>query len=305
MQSYVTLLAGIACAALGGEFFVRGAVGIARWARISPGIVAVTVAAFATSSPELSVAINAALAGTPDIALGNALGANVVNVALILGVALAIAPIRSPRDTVRRDFPVAIAVPLVTALLVYDGVLSRLEGAVLFAGFVGWVTLVVREALRQRRASVDPATPPQHWRMLLESGAGLGLLAVAGSLVVDGARGIALSYGLDEFVIGATVVAIGTTVPELATAVTAKLRGHDEVGLGTILGSNLFNGLFIVAVAAMIHPIVIEPREVFTVLAFGIVAVALTLPAPDGLIPRLRGALLLLLYAGFVLTMLL
>jgi cation:H+ antiporter len=304
MQSYVTLLAGIACAALGGELFVRGAVGIARWARVSPGIVAVTVAAFATSSPELSVAINAALAGTPDIALGNALGANVVNVALILGVALAIAPIRSSRDTVRRDFRVAVAVPLVTALLVYDGELSRLEGAALFAGFVGWVTLVVREALRQRRVSVDPATPPQHGRMLLESGAGLGLLAVAGSLVVDGARGIALSYGLNEFVIGATVVAIGTTVPELATAVTAKLRGQDDVGLGTILGSNLFNGLFIVAVAAMIHPIVIEPREVFTVLAFGTVAVALTLPAPDGLIPRLRGALLLLLYAGFVLTML-
>jgi len=304
MQSYLTLLAGIACAALGGELFVRGAVGIARWARISPGIVAVTVAAFATSSPELSVAINAAVAGTPDIALGNALGANVVNVALILGVALVIAPIRSPRDTVRRDFPVAVAVPLVTALLVYDGVLSRLEGAALFAGFVGWVTLTVMEALRQRRASADPATRPQHRRMLLESAAGLGLLAVAGSLVVGGARGIALSYGLDEFVIGATVVAIGTTVPELATAVTAKLRGHDEVGLGTILGSNLFNGLFIVAVAAMIHPIAIETREVLTVLAFGTVAVALTLPSPDGLIHRPRGALLLLLYAGFVLTML-
>jgi cation:H+ antiporter len=304
MQSYVTLLAGIACAALGGEFFVRGAVGIARWARISPGIVAVTIAAFATSSPELSVSISAALAGTPEIALGDALGSNVVNVALILGVTLAIAPIRSPRDTVRRDFPVAVAVPLVTALLVYDGVLSRLEGAALFAGFVGWMTLAVREALRQRRASVDPAPPPQHWRMLLESGAGLGLLAVAGSLVVDGARGIALSYGLNEFVIGATVIAVGTSVPELATAVTAKLRGHDEVGLGTILGSNLFNGLFIVAVAAMIHPIVIETRQVFTVLAFGTVAVALTMPAPDGTIHRVRGALLLLLYAGFVLTML-
>jgi cation:H+ antiporter len=304
MESYLTLLAGIACAALGGELFVRGAVGIARWARISPGIVAVTVAAFATSSPELSVAINAALAGTPEIALGDALGSNVVNIALILGVTLAIAPIRSPRDTVRRDFPVAIAVPLVTALLVYDGVLSRLEGAALFAGFVGWMTLAVREALRQRRASVDPAPPPQHRRMLFESIAGLGLLAVAGSLVVDGARGIAQSYGLNEFVIGATVVAVGTSVPELATAVTAKLRGHDEIGLGTILGSNLFNGLFIVAVAAMIHPIAIETRPVFTVLAFGTVAVALTLPAPDGLIHRARGVLLLLLYAGFVLTLL-
>jgi cation:H+ antiporter len=304
MQSYLTLIAGIACAALGGELFVRGAVGIARWARISPGVVAVTVAAFATSSPELSVAISAALAGNPSVALGDALGSNVVNVALILGVTLAIAPIRSPRDTVRRDFPVAIAVPLVTALFVYDGVLSRLEGAALFAGFVGWVTLAVREALRQRRAAVGSTIQPQSRRVLLESGAGLGLLALAGSLVVDGARGIALSYGLDEFVIGATMVAVGTSVPELATAVTAKLRGHDEIGLGTILGSNLFNGLFIVAVAAMIHPIELEVRAVFTVLAFGTVAVALTLPAPDGTIHRVRGALLLLLYVGYALTIL-
>jgi len=304
MQSYLTLIAGIACAALGGELFVRGAVGIARWARISPGVVAVTVAAFATSSPELSVAISAALAGNPSVALGDALGSNVVNVALILGVTLAIAPIRSPRDTVRRDFPVAIAVPLVTALFVYDGVLSRLEGAALFAGFVGWVTLAVREALRQRHAAVDSTIQPQSRRALLESGAGLGLLALAGSLVVDGARGIALSYGLDEFVIGATMVAVGTSVPELATAVTAKLRGHDEIGLGTILGSNLFNGLFIVAVAAMIHPIELEARAVFTVLAFGTVAVALTLPAPDGTIHRVRGALLLLLYVGYALTIL-
>lgn len=304
VETYLTLLAGIACAAAGGEFFVRGAVGIARWARISPGIVAVTVAAFATSSPELSVAINAAAAGTPEIALGNALGANVVNVALILGVALLISPIRSPRDTVRRDFPVAVAVPLVTALLAYDGELSRLEGAALFAGFVGWVTMAVLEGLRQRRASVDPATPPQHLRVLLALGAGLGLLALAGSLVVDGARGIARSYGLDEFVIGATLVAIGTTVPELATAVAAKLRGHDEVGLGTILGSNIFNGLFIVAVAAMIHPIAIDAREVIMTLAFGTVAVAVTLPSPDGTIHRPRGFLLLLLYLGYLLTIL-
>jgi len=302
MQSYLALIAGIACAALGGEFFVRGSVGIARWARISPGVVAVTVAAFATSSPELSVAISAALAGNPTVALGDALGSNVVNVALILGVTLAIAPIQSPRDTVRRDFPVAVAVPLVTALLVYDGVLSRLEGAALFTGFIGWVTLAVREALRQRRAAVDLAIQPRSRRVLLEAGAGLGLLALAGTLVVEGARGIALSYGLNEFVIGATMVAVGTSVPELATAVTAKLRGHDEIGLGTILGSNLFNGLFIIAVAAMIHPIELDTREVFTVLAFGTVAVALTLPAPDGTIHRTRGVLLLLLYLGYALT---
>jgi cation:H+ antiporter len=300
VENYLSLLAGIACAALGGELFVQGAVGIARWARVSPGIIAVTVAAFATSSPELSVSVNAALAGTPQIALGDALGSNVVNVALILGSALAISGIRSPRDTLRRDFPVALAVPLVTAVLVSDGVLSRLEGAALFVGFLAWLSFAVAEARRQRRAAVDVGGELRHRRALLLAAIGLGLLVAAGTLIVAGARGIARSYGLEEFVIGATVVAVGTSVPELATAIMAKVRGHDEVGLGTILGSNLFNGLFIISVAAMIHPIPIDTREVLVALGFGFVAVALTLPRGDGSIGRARGALLLLLYVGYL-----
>ncbi|MGB2818328.1 MAG: calcium/sodium antiporter, partial [Burkholderiaceae bacterium] len=299
MESYVSLLIGVACAAIGGEFFVQGAVGLARWARVSPGIIAVTVAAFATSSPELSVSVSAALAGTPEIALGDALGSNVVNVALILGSALAIAAIRSPRDALRRDFPVALAVPLATVVLAADGVVSRLDGLGLFLGFLVWLGAAVSEARRQRRAAtMDAANGGGHHRWtLVSAAAGLALLIVAGTLIVGGARGIAQSYGLDEFVIGATIVAVGTSVPELATTIMAKLRGHDEVGLGTILGSNLFNGLFIVSVAAMIHPIPVETNDVFVALAFGIVAVALTLPVKDGRIGRQRGLLLLLLYA--------
>lgn len=300
MESYLSLLVGIACAAAGGELFVQGAVGIARWARVSPGIIAVTVAAFATSSPELSVSVNAALAGTPQIALGDALGSNVVNVALILGSTLAIAGIRSSRDTIRRDFPVALAVPLVTAVLVSDGVLSRVEGAALFVGFLAWLFTAVVEARRQRRASAAVGGERRHRRALLMAAIGLGLLVAAGTLIVAGARGIARSYGLEEFVIGATVVAIGTSVPELATAIMAKFRGHDELGLGTVLGSNLFNGLFIIAVAAMIHPIPIDTREVFVALGFGFAAVAVTLPGAHGAIGRVRGALLLLLYVGYL-----
>lgn len=300
MQNYLLLLAGVACAAIGGELFVSGAVGIARWARVTPGIVAVTVAAFATSSPELSVAINAALDEAPQIALGNALGANVVNVALIFGIALTISAIRAPRDTVRRDFPAALAIPLATAVFIADGELSRVEGALMIAGFVVWLVAAVVEAGRQRRASADAGTPGQHTRALLSAPVGLALLVVAGDLIVDGARGIALAYGLEEFVIGATVVAIGTTVPELATTVMAKLRGHDEVGLGTVLGSNVFNGLLIVGVAATIHPIVIAPGDVYLTLAFGAAAVALLYPARLGWIGRRRGALLLALYLAYL-----
>jgi cation:H+ antiporter len=250
------------------------------------------------------VSVNAALAATPEIALGDALGSNVVNVALILGAALAIAGIHTPRDTLRRDFPVALAVPLATVVLAADGEISRLEGVGLFVGFLAWLGAAVREARRQRRAaSIEPGSP-NHVRTLFAAAFGLALLIGAGTLIVAGARGIAASYGLDEFVIGATVVAVGTSVPELATAIAAKLRGHDEVGLGTILGSNLFNGLFIVSVAAMIHPIPIETNDVFVALAFGIVAVALTLPVRDGRIGRQRGVLLLLLYVGYLVTVL-
>lgn len=304
MQSYLQLLAGVVLAALGGEFFVKGAVGIARWARVSPGIVAVTVAAFATSSPELSVSVNSALAGTPQIALGDALGSNVVNVALILASSLVMAGIRSPRDTLRRDFPIALGVPLVTAVLASDGVLSRTEGAALFIGFLVWLGAAIVEARRQRAAAAEPDSEARRIGVLLAAAIGLALLVVAGTLIVDGARGIAQSFGLDEFVIGATVVAVGTSVPELATTIMAKLRGHDEVGLGTILGSNLFNGLFIIAVAAMIHPIPIAGSEVFVALGFGVTAVALTWPAKDGGIGRGRGVLLLLLYAAYLATVL-
>lgn len=298
MQDYLLLAAGVACAAIGGELFVTGAVGIARWARVSPGIIAVTVAAFATSSPELSVAVNAAIERSPEIALGNALGANVVNVALIMGIALAISGMHTARDTIRRDFPVALAVPLVTALFVADGVLSRLEGGLMLVGFAIWLAAAVAEARRQRRAA-EPGTPAQHKRALVAVPIGLALLVLAGSLIVDGARGIAAAYGLDEFVIGATVVAIGTTVPELATTLLAKRRGHDEIGLGTVLGSNLFNGLFIVAVAAVIHPIATEPGDVMVALAFGLAAVLLILPARSGRIERSRGVLLLALCVAY------
>jgi cation:H+ antiporter len=302
VNGYLSLFVGVACAAIGGEFFVKGAVGIARWARVSPGLIAVTVAAFATSSPELSVSVSSALAGTPEIALGDALGSNVVNVALILGSALAIAGIHSPRDTLRRDFPVALVVPLVTVVMAADGTLSRLDGLGLFLGFLVWLGATVGEARRQRRATATAAGQPAHPRTLLAAVSGLALLIVAGTLIVSGARGIARSYGLDEFVIGATVVAVGTSVPELATTIMAKLRGHDEVGLGTILGSNLFNGMFIVSIAAMIHPIPVETNDVFVALAFGIVAVAMTFPVKEGRIGRQRGVLLLVLYLGYLAT---
>jgi cation:H+ antiporter len=299
MQDYLALFGGVACAALGGELFVRSAVGLARALRVSTAIVGATIVAFATSSPELSVAITAAINARPEIALGDAVGSNVVNIALILGLALVISPIQSPRTSVKRDFTVALAVPAVTVVLVMDGTLSRVEGVFLVTLFILWLAAVTVQAHRQRGDCVNDG--PRHgWRYAALGVAGLLLLLAAGWMIVRGASGIALSFGLSPFVVGATIVAVGTSVPELATAVVAKLRGHDEVGLGTLLGSNIFNGLWIVPVAAIIHPIVLDWREVALALGFGVAAMTVALPPEHGLIGRSRGTILLLIYGCYV-----
>ncbi|OGT20183.1 MAG: sodium:calcium antiporter [Gammaproteobacteria bacterium RBG_16_57_12] len=300
MNDYALLLLGIICAGIGGELFVRGAVGLAHWARITPGIIGATVVAFATSSPELSVSISAAMVGKPQIALGDALGSNVVNVALILALALVISGIQSPRDSVKRDFPVAVLVPVITAVLFIDGVLSRLDGLLMLSIFIGWLVAAVIEARKQRSAAQEILGAHRAGFIALSCVAGLVFLVAAGSLIVAGARGIAVSFGIDEFIIGATIVAVGTSVPELATTLIAKLRGHDEISLGAILGSNIFNGLFIVAVAAVIHPITVSWREVAVALVFGLVAVVLTFPTRQGFIGRRRGMLLLMVYAVYL-----
>lgn len=300
MNDALILSGGVVCAAFGGELFVRGVVGVARWARVSAGIIGATLAAFATSSPELSVAINSALNHSPQISLGDALGSNVVNLGLILGIVLLISPVQAPRASIRRDFTVALLVPFLLAVLAYDGVLSRIDGMLLMALFVGWMVIVVLEVRRQRSVAAQVLGESKHGLAIFYCLGGLLLLVASGKLIVVGATGIALAFGVDEFVIGATLVAIGTSAPELATALIAKLRGHDEVGVGTLLGSNIFNGLMIVSTAAMIYPIQISRTEVGFGLLFGILTMVAIFPGKSGLLRRERGLLLLTLYMAYL-----
>ena len=168
MDHYLALVIGVVFAGTGGELFVRGSVGIASWARISPGIIGATVAAFATSSPELTVAINSSLAGKPQISLGDALGGNIVNVALILALALSISGIQSPRDSVKRDFPVALLVPVITGVLLLDGVLSRADGILMLSMFIVWLGMTVIEARRQRSVAEEVLGEHRKWLAILK-----------------------------------------------------------------------------------------------------------------------------------------
>jgi len=305
MNDYLALAVGIVCAGLGGELFIKGSVGLAKWLRVSTSVIGVTVVAFATSSPELSVAISSAASGTPQIALGDALGSNVLNVALILGLVLILGGLRSSRKDVKRNVSVALLVPVLIGMLSSDGRLSRIDGLILLAVFLVWVTSVTLEVRRQRNGmDALPSDEQRRWPVIASSISGLALLIAAGRLIVMGATGIAVKLGLSSFVIGAVMVAVGTSVPELATTVMSKIRGHDEVGLNTILGSNIFNGLFIVAVAAIIRPFNATHRELLPAILIGIVTVVFTIPTARGNIDRWRGFALLALYISYVLWVL-
>lgn len=298
--SLLLLLAGVIFAWFGGEFFVRGGVGLARWLRWPSAVIGVTVAAFGTSSPELIVAIDAALEGVPEISLGDVLGSNVVNVALVLALVLALSGMKVEGGGVWRDWFVSLLAPSVVYVLLLDGWFSRLDAAIMLLGFFVWLIIVIRRARRHAAASQEATEFIFPARTISTMLLGLGLLILAAQFVVQGGKDIAQALGWSPFIVGAVVVAAATSTPELAITLVARARGHQDVGLGNILGSNIFNVLFIAAVAAMIQPFAVKGREILPSFAFGLISVLLILPSRAGHLGRWRGFALLLAYAAFI-----
>lgn len=300
MNNYVIFILGVICAGIGGELFIRGTIGLARWLRVSAGIIGITITAFATSSPELSVAINSAIEGKPQIALGDALGSNVVNVALILGIALCFGKIKANRNDLIPNYIVLLISPIILAIFALDSLISRFDGIIMLVIFALWITKVTIDAYKQRDDSDTATNKTNEWLSIVLGLIGLGLLIAAGRLIVVSASSIAQILNVDRFIIGAVIVAFGTSVPELATILISKIKGHDDIGINTIFGSNIFNGLFIIGIASTICPIVLSKTEVFIVLAFGIISSAMTLPSHKGHLDRWRGVLLLSVYISFI-----
>ena len=288
----LVLLAGSALAALGGQLFIRGLIGFSAWWRLPTSVVAATLAAFATSAPELSVAINSAVAGQPEIALGEVLGSNVVNIALVLGIAVAFAPILVDRGAVAREYPAAAAAPALVGLLAVDGRLGRLDGLILLAVFAAWLSRGVAAGRRFRASAPGAVLERTRTSVVISLGLGLVMLILAGRAIVAGAVGISAALGWDGFVVGAVLVALGTSAPELVTVIIARLRGHDDVAVGTILGSNIFNTLMILGIAAVIHPIAVEGFETDVGVVASAVLVLLLIPV-RGRLERWRSVPLL------------
>jgi cation:H+ antiporter len=258
-MTFVMLVAGLALLLAGAELLVRGASRLALSLGISPLVIGLTVVAYGTSAPELAISIGATLDGQPDIALGNVIGSNIANVLLILGLSALITPLVVARQLVWLDVPIMVGVSLLVLVLALDGQLDRWVGAALLLGGVAYTVLQVYMGRREGASETTgvpgaDAAPSPLWRNAVLVVVGLVLLVLGARWLVASAVTVAEAFGISQLVIGLTVVAIGTSLPEFATSLMAALRGEREMAVGNIIGSNIFNLLLVLGAAVAMSP---------------------------------------------------
>ncbi|TAH51244.1 MAG: calcium/sodium antiporter [Betaproteobacteria bacterium] len=308
---------GLVALIAGAELLVRGASRLALAMGISPLVVGLTVVAFGTSSPELSVSVQSAWSGQVDIALGNVVGSNIFNVLFILGLSALITPLLVHEQLVRREVPVMIGVSLLLWALAADGAIGRLDGIVLAGLLTGYTVVLIRASRRDTAQGAtadgtiadappqgDPAGAGGHWALQVGFiAAGLALLVLGSNWLVEAAVGFARALGVSELVIGLTLIAAGTSLPEVATSITAALRGERDIAVGNVVGSNVFNILGVLGVSAIVSPAGLDVAPSMPVFDLPVmVAVALAcLPVffTGRVIARWEGALFFAYYLAY------
>jgi cation:H+ antiporter len=305
------VIVGLTLLIWGADRFVHGAAAIARNLGVAPLMIGLTIVSMATSAPEILVSIVAALRDEPDLAIGNAIGSNIANIGLVLGATALIRPIELKSATLRREMPALLAVSLLTVALFLDSVLNRVDGFVLLTALVIVIIWLVRLGLRssandpmqsdfEAEIPSDMKTPVAVIWLVI----GLGSLLWGADLLVDGAIEIARTVGVSEVVIGVTLVALATSLPELAVSAVSAVRGEYGLAIGNIVGSNIFNLLAVIGIAAAIQPAVLPPTvlslHIFVMVAFTLVLFAMTYEY-DGraAVSRFEGFMLVVAYLAF------
>ncbi|MCL1094458.1 calcium/sodium antiporter [Shewanella kaireitica] len=302
MFTWLSIIGGFVILTLGAESLVRGASSIALKLGLSPLIIGLTIVAFGTSAPELAVSIKSAVAGNSGIALGNVIGSNIANIGLILGITALIRPIKIESQMVKRDIPIMIAASLLFWGLLLDDGLSFIDGAILTTLLVTYLSYSYFTADKQTSAENETEDAGQsQWLSIIFIIVGISMLVGGGILFVDGAVALAQSFGISEIIIGLTIVAIGTSMPELVTSIVAALKGQSDIAIGNVVGSNLFNILGILGVTALIHPIIGNDISALDWQVMIGLAVMLLPFAYTGLrIGRREGAILVLGYLAYI-----
>jgi cation:H+ antiporter len=291
MMSATLIFAGLVLLLLGAEIMIRGAVALARRLDISPHVIGLTVIAFGTSTPELFVSLKAAMQGSHGIAIGNVVGSNIANILLMIGTVGVITPFVCRGAPLRRDGTVLLLATLLFVVACIHGVIERWHGALMLGLLFAYLFYCYRverragaESVHAKEAAEFDQLPTSAWRSVAYTIGGLAAVLLGARLLVDGAIEVARVAGISETVIGITIVAVGTSLPELATTVVAAMRRHSDVALGNIIGSNIFNTLGILGVVSLVQPLPIPPEimsaDLWVMLAVTVVFVGLALRLP-------------------------
>ena len=311
LGNIVEIIAGLALLIWGADRFVYGGAAIARNLGVAPLLIGLTIVAVATSAPEILVSVVASLRGEPELAIGNAIGSNSANIGLVLGAIALFRPIELTSETLRREMPALLAVSLLTVSLFLDSYLSRIDGFVMLTGLIIVMVWLTRVGLRS--SANDPmrndyeAEIPVNVAMgkaAIWLAIGLGTLLFGADLLVDGAIETARHFGVSEVVIGITLVAIATSLPELAVSLVSAYKGEYGLAIGNIVGSNIFNLLAVIGIAASIQPLALPPSvlslHIFVMVAFTLVLFAMTYEYEgEGRVNRFEGLCLISAYFAY------
>ncbi|SMP49215.1 calcium/sodium antiporter [Fibrobacter sp. UWB10] len=309
----VAVIVGLAVLVWSADKFVDGAVGIAEYCGMSTLLIGMVIVGFGTSAPELTVSAISASQGNPELALGNAYGSNIANIALILGATALISPILMQRSVIRGDLPILIAVSILSIVLVWDGSVVRWNGVLLLVVFALVMGYSIWRELKKAKAEASNSAEDESagnqaslGKSILWLVLGLALLVASSRALVWGAVEIARTLGVSDLLIGLTIVAIGTSLPELASSIAAARKGENDLALGNIIGSNLFNTLAVVGLAATISPmdeiekaVTYRDMPLMTALTVALIVLGFRRKG-DGRLNRIAGAILLAIYAGYL-----
>jgi len=312
INAFLAIIFGLAILVWSADRFVEGSASIARHFGISPLLIGMVILGFGTSAPEMMVSALSAWQGNPGIALGNAYGSNITNIALILGLTALISPIAVHSKVLRKELPILTAITVLAGWQVWDGEITRTDAFVLlgvFSALMGWIIwqgmqkrtdTLGSEIEQELLAKTMPINRAVFWLV-----SGLVLLIVSSRILVWGAVEIAQFFGVSDLIIGLTIIAIGTSLPELASSIIATRKGEHDIALGNVLGSNLFNTLAVVGIAGAIHPMPVEPEVLSRdILVMGVLTVSLFVIGygfrGPGRINRFEGGALLVCYIGYI-----
>lgn len=299
MMMYLLLIVGFVLLVKGADFFVSGASSVAKALKVPSVIIGLTIVAMGTSAPETAVSITASLGGNNGISLGNIIGSNIFNLLMVIGISAVIIPFNSDKEILKRDMLWNVAITVLLLVLIFDGSLSRLDGVILLAGIAAYLTVVVRSALKNRVEdnSDEKVSVPKAVVFIL---GGLAAIVFGGDLVVDNASLIAKSLGMSDTLVGLTIVAIGTSLPELVTSIVAAKKGDSGLALGNAVGSCIFNILFILGIASAIAPMTADYEIIADVCILIFVSIVTYIFARSKeRVSRLEGLFCVLIYGTY------